>query len=157
MGKVEKIFLLTFFLLSPASNAEENCNHDETAFRCVKYVKNYDADTVTVEIQNVHPLLGKNISVRIAHVDTPEIKTHNACEKQAGRAAQRLVEKLLRSAKRIDLENVRRDKYFRILAEVKIDGKYLKDFLFKNNLAYSYEGGTKQKLDWCKRLQVEKK
>lgn len=156
---MDKLFaaIWIFFLFCPNSFAEEKCEHSQTAFHCVKYVKNYDADTITVEIQNVHPLLGKNISVRVAHLDTPEIKTHNACEKSAGRAAQKLVQNVLKSAKRIDLENVKRDKYFRILADVFFDGKNIRDLLFKNNLAYAYEGGTKQKIDWCKRLQVEKK
>lgn len=134
----------------------DNCNHDANTFRCVKYVKNYDADTVTVDIPNVHPLIGHHISVRVRHVDTPEIKDKLPCEKEAARTAKRLIENQLKSAKRIDLENVDKDKYFRILADVIIDGKPLKDILLKNNLAYQYEGGTKQKIDWCKRYPANK-
>lgn len=139
-----------FFLLE--TQAQESCVHSEKAFRCVRYVKNYDADTITVDIPNVHPLIGKNISIRVRHIDAPEIKGSLPCEKEASRMARGLVENLLKNAKSIDLENVDRDKYFRILADVLVDGKNLKDLLIKNNLAYSYEGGTKEKINWCKRI-----
>lgn len=140
---------LSLFFVIPIFASESTCEHDTKTFRCVKFVKNYDADTVTVEIPNVHPLLGKKISIRVAHIDTPEIKTKDACEKQAGRTAQRLIENLLKNSKRIDLVNVERDKYFRILADVEVDGKSLKDVLLKNQLAYAYEGGAKKKMNWC--------
>ena len=135
----------------------ETCEHDDTTFRCVSYVKNYDADTITVNIKNVPAIIGKNISVRVRHIDSPEMKTTDACEKYAARTAKKLVESLLKSAKRIDLENVMKDKYFRLLADVKVDGKYVKDILLKNNLAYPYEGDTKTKLDWCLRWPASKK
>jgi micrococcal nuclease len=128
------------------------CEHDVKTFRCVKYVRNYDADTITFNIPNVHPLIGKNISVRVRHVDTPEIKGKLPCEKDAARTAKRLIENIMKNSKRIDLENVGKDKYFRILADVVADGKPLKDILLKNNLAYSYEGKAKQKLNWCNRV-----
>lgn len=131
--------------------AEDSCQHDAHAFRCVKYLKNYDADTITFNIPGVHPLIGEKISVRVAHIDTPEIRTKDSCEKTAGRTAQRLMESLLKKAKRIDLTNLQRDKYFRILADVIVDGQSIKDILLKNHLAYAYEGGTKRKLNWCKR------
>ncbi|MBX7232379.1 MAG: thermonuclease family protein [Bdellovibrionales bacterium] len=130
----------------------DTCVHQETAFHCVKYIKNYDGDTITVDIPNVHPLLGKHISVRIRHIDSPEVKGDLPCEKDKARRAKNLVENLLKRAKKIDLVNVAKDKYFRILADVMVDNVSLKDVLIKNHLAYHYEGGTKQKNNWCERL-----
>ena len=127
-----------------------DCKHTKTEFRCVKFIKNYDADTVTFNIPDVHPLIGENISVRVSGIDTPEIKGKNECEKSAARTAQRLIENLLKNARVVHLKNVDRDKYFRILADVEVDGKLLKDVLFKNKLAYEYHGETKAKVDWCK-------
>jgi endonuclease YncB( thermonuclease family) len=115
----------------------------------VKYLKNYDADTITVEIPGVHPLFGEKIGVRVNGIDTAEMKGKLPCEKDAARTAQRLVANLLKNAKRIDLKNVARDKYFRVLADVEVDGKLISEFLLKNNLAYEYHGSTKQKIDWC--------
>jgi endonuclease YncB( thermonuclease family) len=134
---------------STAGTVAANCQHDSKHFRCVKYVRNYDGDTVTFDIPGVHPLLGQNISVRIAHLDTPEIKGRLPCEKEAARTAKRLIENLLKRARRIDLENIQRDKYFRVLADVIVDGRSIKDILMKNNLAYRYEGATKEKINWC--------
>lgn len=138
---------LTFSLFSYA----DDCRHTRTEFHCVKYVKNYDADTITVNIPNVHPLIGEKISIRVQGIDAPEIKGSLPCEKEASRNAKRLVEHVLKSAQRIDLINVEKDKYFRILADVVVDGKNLKSLLLKNNLAYQYYGGTKEKRNWCSR------
>jgi micrococcal nuclease len=146
------IFTILIALFPHHVLAAESCAHDSTTFRCVKFVKNYDGDTITFDIPNVHSLLGKNISVRVAHLDTPEIRGKLPCEKESARTAQRLIENLLKRAKRIDLENVGRDKYFRILADVIVDGKSIKDLLMKNNLAYKYEGGTKENVNWCERM-----
>lgn len=125
------------------------CKHDAQSFQCVEYVRNYDGDTVTVDIPNVHPLLGKKISVRVRGVDTAEVRTKEKCEKQASRRARKLVKSLLKHAKRIDLQNVERDKYFRILADVYVDGKSIAEILLKNKLAVAYDGGSKAKTNWC--------
>lgn len=161
---MRRVFLLLTFIAATAcgqnqaparetaSTSSDACAHDATTFRCVKYLKNYDADTVTVQIPGVHPLLGEKISVRVRHIDAPEIKGKLPCEKEAARIAQRLVENQLKRAKRIDLKNVDRDKYFRVLADIEVDGKDLKAIVEKNHLSVAYEGGTKQKLNWCSRL-----
>lgn len=139
---------LACFLAGSAAFGAD-CSHDANTFRCVKYLKNYDADTITVAIPGVHPLIGEKISVRVRGVDTPEIKGKNSCEKGVARTAQRLIENLLKNGKVIHLKNVGRDKYFRILADVEVDGRLLKDVLLKNQLAYEYHGATKKSVDWC--------
>lgn len=142
------IFL--FFIILPLNLAgRENCYHDDHNFRCVRYIKNYDADTITFEIPLVHPLLGKNISIRVNGVDTPEIRTKNKCEKEKARSAKKLVQNLFKNAKKIDLVNVKRGKYFRILADVIVDGKSLSFYILKNGLGVNYDGGAKKKVDWC--------
>ncbi|KHD87556.1 MAG: nuclease [Bdellovibrio sp. ArHS] len=144
-----------YFVLAttPIYSVASECLHNDTTFRCVKVLKNYDGDTLTVNIPNVPALIGKNISVRVLGIDTPEVKTKNRCEKEAGKIARNLVANTLKNAKTVELHNVQRDKYFRILADVIVDGRSLKDILLKNNLAYSYDGGTKKHPDWCKVLR----
>jgi endonuclease YncB( thermonuclease family) len=155
---MQNLIITILISLSPVLvQAMGTCDHDATTLRCVKFIKNYDGDTITFDIPNVHALLGKKISVRVAHLDTPEIKGKLPCEKESARTAQRLIENLLKNAKRIDLENIERDKYFRILADVMVDGKSIKDLLMKNKLAYSYEGGAKEKVNWCERLSTTSK
>lgn len=125
------------------------CENDNKTFRCVKFIKNYDGDTITVSIPDTHPLFGKNIPVRVFGVDAPEIKTKDKCEKEAGRMAKNLVTSLLKNAKNIEIRNVQRDKYFRILGEVYSDGINIREILIKNQLAYEYYGKTKKKINWC--------
>jgi len=132
------------------------CAHEKFAFHCVKYLRNYDADTLTFDIPNVHPFIGENISVRVYGLDAPELTSKDTCEKEMARHGKKLVERLLKGAKQINLLNIKKDKYFRILADVEIDGQDLGKILLKNNLAYEYYGGTKLKKDWCKH-QVRQK
>lgn len=148
------LFLFTLFSVSTASGRSENCAHDENNFRCVRVIRNYDADTITVEVPGVHPLIGHSIGVRVAGIDTPEIKGKNACEKSKAAEAQRYVASLLKRASRVDLYDVRREKYFRILADVRIDGESLSDKLLEKGYAYPYDGGTKAKVNWCRPLRM---
>lgn len=129
------------------------CAHTGQEFNCVRFVKNYDADTITVDIPGLHPLIGKSMNIRVKGVDTPEIRTKDKCEKEKGRHAKKLVTNLLKKAKRIDLKNIERGKYFRIVADVFFDDKDLTHYLVKNGLGYPYDGGTKQKVDWCRSLK----
>ena len=130
---------------------DPECAHDAKNFRCVKYLGNHDGDTITVAIPRVHPLLGKKISVRVAGVDTPEMTSKNPCEKKKAELAKMLTGELLRKSFRINLENVGRDKYFRIVADVKFDGKSLGSWLLraKGGIARPYDGKTKSKAGWC--------
>ncbi len=141
-------FLIPVLLLWTMS-IHANCEHDKNTFRCVRYIKNYDADTITVSIPGVHAIIGEKMNIRVNGVDTPEIRTKNKCEKKKARDAKKLVKALLKSAKRIDLTNIQRGKYFRIVADVMIDGKSLSFYLLKNGLAVNYDGGTKKKMNWC--------
>lgn len=140
--------IFVFFLSSAVANS--NCSHDVNAFRCVEYIKNYDGDTITFNIKNVHPLLGNKISIRVNGIDTPEIRTKNKCEKEKALEAKLIVQSILISANRIDLVNIKRGKYFRIVADIIVDGKSISKILIKNKLAIKYSGGKKNKIDWCK-------
>lgn len=140
------LFILIFAL---QVQAKPNCQHDATNFRCVRYERNHDGDTVQFSIPDVHPLLGNKITVRVLGLDTAEIKGHAPCERDAARTAQRLVENILTNAKVINIEDVSRDKYFRVLGRIVADGQSLTDILIKNKLAYAYFGKTKEKIDWC--------
>lgn len=143
------LFSITFLSCHPGSQGTDGCGHDERAFRCVKYLRNYDADTITFEINGVHPLLGREIPIRVLGVDTAEIKGKNDCEKAAAQRAKAFVTEQLKKAKRIDLENIGRDKYFRIDADVKVDGQSLGKMLIQAGLATPYDGGTKANVNWC--------
>jgi endonuclease YncB( thermonuclease family) len=47
----------------------------------------------------------------------------------------------------LELRNIQRGKYFRIVAEVYVDGKSLTESLIAAGLGYRYHGGKKKA--WC--------
>lgn len=136
---------------SNESNKDKSlCTHEPQAFRCVEYISNYDGDTISVQIPGVHSLIGEKISVRVRGIDSAEIKASSNCEKAAAKSARDFVHRALAGAAKIDLENVARDKYFRIVADVIYDGESISDNLLKKNLAVAYDGGRKPRTDWCR-------
>lgn len=106
------IMLLFSFLVSSYKPLKE------INFTGVQYLRNYDGDTVTVNIFGVHPLLGREIGVRLKDVDTPEMG-----EGAKAMAAKIFLEGLLESARQIDLKGCTRGKYFRIVCDIMVDGK----------------------------------
>ncbi|MBM3381116.1 MAG: thermonuclease family protein [Betaproteobacteria bacterium] len=150
--------LLPNTIVHPADqnpSAAESCAHTATSLSCVQYLYNHDGDTLTVRIVNVHPLLGERISVRVHGIDTPELYSADPCERRAARIAQRVVKILLTNAQRVDLVSVQRDKYFRILADVRADGASVAQVLLSQGLAYPYHGGTKISYDWCEAANAQ--
>jgi micrococcal nuclease len=142
-----RILVISLFLVGCATTPK-NHGHTDTTFSNVQYVDNYDGDTITFNIPGVHPLLGKNAKIRVSGVDTPEIRTKDRCEKALALKAKKIVGNALTNAKRIDLANVERGKYFRIVADVRYDGSDLKQLLQDRKLSRAYEGGTKSKASW---------
>lgn len=112
-----------------------NANYE---FKNVKYVKNYDGDTITFNIDGVHPFFGNNIRVRLARIDAPEINSKNKEEKLKALITKKYVSNVLSNAKKIELKDTKRCKYFRIIADVIVDGKSLSDDLLEKQLAVKY-------------------
>ena len=107
----------------------------------------YDGDSFRVNIDEFPPIIGENIAIRILGIDTPEIKGNCQQERQLAIKARDFTRKYLNSGSVISLTDLKRDKYFRILANVYIDGKNLGDALLMQNLAVVYLG--KKKFNWC--------
>ena len=144
------IWTFLIFIISSSLEAEvPECVHSNQEFRCVEFVGNYDGDTITVNIPNVHHLISSHMRVRLQGVDTPEIKGKSLCERKKAVQAKELVANLLKTARQIHLKNIKKGKYFRVVADVEFDGKDLGLILLDKSLAYPYSGGKKQKKDWC--------
>ena len=107
----------------------------------------YDADTFRVNINEWPDIVGQRMSVRVNGIDAPEIRGKCKEEKRLARLAKQFTVELLRSGKVIELRNIKRGKYFRLLADVYIDNKSLSKALIKNNHARLYNDGTKS--NWC--------
>ena len=100
----------------------------------------YDGDTFKIDLPSQHPLFGDDISVRVAGIDTPELKGSSDEVKALAYKAKNRTKELLSDAKTIELKNPQRDKYFRVLAEVWIDGESLGEKLKSDGLAKDYDG-----------------
>ena len=112
-----------------------------------KVISVYDGDTFRVDINSLPPIVGKNIPIRLNGVDTPEIRGKCQYEKDLALKARDFVRNKLASAKEIKLTKLQRGKYFRVVADVMIDGVSLEQELLENKLAYKYTGGKKS--SWC--------
>ena len=112
-----------------------------------KVISVYDGDTFRVDIDSLPPIVGKNIPIRLNGVNTPEIQGKCQYEQDLALKARDFVRKRLANAKEIKLTKLQRGKYFRVVADVMVDGVSLEKVLLDNELAYKYTGGKKS--SWC--------
>lgn len=107
----------------------------------------YDGDTCTISIPGLPGLFGDRLPLRLAGIDTPEMKGKCDQEKMLALQAKSFLTERLERAQTIDIELIARDKYFRVLSLIVADGVDLADEMVKAGLANAYHGGTKQR--WC--------
>lgn len=112
-----------------------------------KVVRVSDGDTIVVNIDTWHPIIGVEMPIRIAYIDTPEMDGKCLAEKELAKVAKNFTKEFLNNEAIVFLSDIKRDKYFRLLANVEVNGKSLGVELFKAGLAKRYDGGTKP--DWC--------
>jgi len=118
-------------------------------FKKVTYLSNYDGDTIRVNIKAappLHPIIGHNIPIRVRGIDTPEMRGKKPCEKVKANEAAEFVRKLMVNADKIELLNAQRGTFFRIIADVKINGVDLGETLLEKNLAVPY---GQRPVSWC--------
>lgn len=138
---MKKIILFTVFVLSSPFQASADYFHDVSIDRVI------DGDTIVISIPNLPEVFGKKISVRLAGIDTPEMRAKCPYEKGLAIRAKDRLEGMLMKARVISIDDSRRGKYFRILGEVLADGENVAATLIKEGLAVTYSGGRKR--DWC--------
>ena len=143
------LFLLSTLFFFPSQGSAFTSKDDNRSFSNVRYIDNYDGDTITFDIPQAPPIVGKNMKIRIRGIDTPELKRSKCqSEKKMALQAKNRVQALLGKARVINLYHIQRGKYFRFLADVEFDGKDLGQLLLKEKLAIEYFGGTRNH-DWC--------
>lgn len=140
------LFLFIFLIQIFNSNLEAQNNYsDYTQLKIltnVQVIRVYDGDTFFVNIPYLHWLIGSNISVRIRGIDTAEMRGGTAETKRQAQKSKDALIKLFEN-RNITLYNLNRDKYFRILADVKADNIEVKEYMIKNGFAKEYDGGKK--------------
>jgi len=150
--KYKKLLYITYLSCTTvvASHAaDKSCQPELDKFKCLEFVKNYDGDTATFNVPHLHPLLGKELNISLADVKSPSIYSRNKCEKKLAKQTKIEVRKILKEAKYIEAENVKRDKKFGVKGNIIIDGKDLAKTLLKRKMAVpakQYKGTNWSKL-----------
>lgn len=134
------LLALILLLLAPLGVAQQEVKLQN--FNKVSLASVYDGDTFKVYLACKYSIFCKAILVRVRGVDCPEMRGGTPETKAAAKAAKAFTKQFLRGGK-ILLRNCGRDKYFRLLCEVKVNGADLGTALIEHGHAVPYDGGTK--------------
>lgn len=133
---------------SKYASAIENIEYKDTStfLPSIKYgkvIKVYDGDTFT--IGTFFPW-NKNqayrFSVRIKHIDCPELRTTDTNEKEIALLAKQQLSQII-MGKVVRLEHIIYDKYGRLCCDVYCGSLNISDYMLHQGLAIPYEGKTK--------------
>lgn len=140
------IFLMSMVMACSSTASINDSNFGSIRVSSVDSI--YDGDTFRVNVNQLHPLIGERIPIRVAGIDTPEIRGKCKKEKKLAQQAKQFTASAIRKSQSIELHNLKRGKYFRVLADVKLNGYDLAQALIERGLAVPYQGG--KKVDWCR-------
>lgn len=142
--------LATFVLIASASRAAETLPGPVPA----EIVSVVDGDTLSVR---AHIWLGQNVTtlVRLAGIDTPELKGECESERAHARAARNYLERAVAGGG-VTLAQIRYEKYAgRVMAKVAAaDGADLSERMIAAGFARAYDGG--KRAPWCQAAEVAK-
>lgn len=144
MKNLLSILLLTISTTLFATTAKPGVAYDTKIIRVI------DGDTVVFAAPFLPPPLKPELSLRIYGVDTPEKGSTAKCdlEVQRGKAATVFTKEHVNSATTKQINIMEWDKYGgRVLGDVILDGKSLRDLLIESGNAREYFGGFKK--SWC--------
>jgi len=96
-------------------------------------LKVYDGDSV-------------NIRMRLAHIDTPEIKGQCAAEVTLAKQARDFTQGFMKANPKYSITVLGVGRYGRPLVEIRAGTKYLNQLLVDRGLARAYEG---KRRSWC--------
>lgn len=119
--------------------------HDVTILRVI------DGDTVVIAAPYLPDPLKKELSVRVWGVDTPEKGFRAKCRDEdiKAKASTAFTRQTVADSKQQQVAILGWDKYGgRVLGDVILDGRSLRDLLIKNDLGRPYYGDAKK--SWCK-------
>lgn len=110
----------------------------------------YDGDTFRVDIDAWPGVVGEDMPVRIKHIDTPEKRSRCATEAEKERErrlaaeAEAFTRSRLENAETITLHDISRGTFFRLVADVLVDGADLGTLITAAGYSIPFGSG-----DWC--------
>ena len=144
---IKKILLLLLavpFIAFAQGKQRPSVTYDAVITRVI------DGDTVAFQADFLPAPLKKELSIRVFGVDTPEKGFRAQCpsEDQRGQAASAFTKHEVEIAKHRQVVLIDWDKYGgRVLGDVLLDGKSLRQMLITKGFAREYYGEAKQ--SWC--------
>ena len=112
-----------------------------------KVIKVYDGDTITVASKI--PSTDNKIyryPVRLRGIDAPEIRSKYSKEMELAHMSKQALHELIYE-KIVRLDNVKTEKYGRLLADVFLGDLHINKWLLENNYAIPYDGKAKNTPD----------
>ena len=150
MKKLTKYFIIGLLMSTFASLATAQGKQKEGVTYDAVITRVIDGDTVAFQANFLPDPLKKELSIRVFGVDTPE-KGHRAqCESEnvRGQAATAFTKAQINASTKRQVVLMDWDKYGgRVLGDILLDGKSLRQMLIQNGYAREYYGEAKQ--SWC--------
>ena len=134
------IIILSFILAMPS----------QADIYDVEIVRIIDGDTVVIKAPFLPSPLKPELSVRVFGVDTPEKSWRGQCEYERthGELASMYTTSLIETTSKHQIDLMKWDKFGgRVLGDIILDGKSLRNLLIENGYAREYYG--KKKKSWC--------
>ena len=139
ISRVRYTCIILFFISSLIIQAKTYYDNI-TDFEIVKV---RDGDTFVINVKNIPDVFGEEIAVRIRGIDTPELNDEREEIRKISIQAKEELERLLYSGEKVILYDLGRDKYFRLLASVKVGDIDIAKYMIEQGLAKEYDGGAK--------------
>ncbi|MBD3419097.1 MAG: thermonuclease family protein [Chitinivibrionales bacterium] len=138
LGRITSILLLAF---ACAAFSGKKDTYGDVVVDEMVFI--YDGDTFKANIKGRPPIIGDEISIRLSGIDTPEKRDDDAHTMKKAEKARKYLANRLRNAEVVVLKNIRRDKYFRLLADVYVDRWSMGKEMIRVGLAKEYLGGKR--------------
>lgn len=100
-----------------------------------KFLQNYDGDTFKADIDEWPIIIGRYTSIRIAGIQAPEMYQGDTQQKMKAERSRIALYDILSIAKDIKLVNIRRGKFFRLIAGVIADEINIGQFMIEKGYA----------------------
>lgn len=110
------IFAFIFFFLASTSFSQPATSN----FYKVDLVRVIDGDTFKVNLACNYKLFCRSVSVRVAGINCPELRSKDETERQNAKAAKEFTKQFL-DKRKITLKNCQKGKYFRMACNVFAD------------------------------------
>ena len=136
--------LLGAFLAPLIGLSQTSSDETVSVSRVIRVI---DGDTFVVDIDEFPDLIGKQIPIRVNRIDTPELRGECDKERELAIKAKERVEAILSNAQTIELQQLSRGSFFRIVADVVIDGVDLGGLILNEGLATPFRPGSAS--PWC--------